>query len=317
MNNLTRTLGITYPIIQGGMGNVSNAALAAAVSNAGCLGMIGAGTMEPEQVEKMIVETKQKTSLPFGVNIALSVNKHAAELLELVLKHQIKVVSLSAGNPAPYLPKLKQHHCTVLTVAGTVAQAVKAEKAGADIVIGEGVEAAGINSPVETTTMALIPQICRAIAVPVAAAGGIGDGSGLAAALALGACGVQMGTRLIATKESGVHANYISAIVSSRDDGTLISGRTVGKVRRVLPTPYIESVFQAEEKGMTVNEYLDATSEIRHLSGAIEGRLEEGFLNGGQISGLIEDTPSVEALIKTMVAEAKTSLSSAQQKLPM
>ncbi|MDG5473047.1 nitronate monooxygenase [Jeotgalibacillus sp. ET6] len=317
MNNLTRILGITYPIIQGGMGNVSNAPLAAAVSNAGGLGMIGAGTMEPEQVEDMIVDTKKRTSLPFGVNIALSVNDHAAELLELVGKHQIKIVSLSAGNPAPHIPMLKGHHCTVMTVAGTVAQAVKAEKAGADIVIGEGYEAAGINSPVETTTMALIPQMCRAISIPVAAAGGIGDGRGLAAALALGAFGVQMGTRFIATKESGVHANYISAIISSRDDGTLISGRTVGKVRRVLPTPYIKNVLQTEEKGMTVNEYLDATSEFHHISGAMEGRLEEGFLNGGQISGLIEDIPSVEDLIKTMVAEAKIFLSSAQKKLPI
>ncbi|WP_041058128.1 NAD(P)H-dependent flavin oxidoreductase [Jeotgalibacillus campisalis] len=311
MNKLTELLGITYPVIQGGMGNVSNATLAAAVSNAGALGMIGAGTMTPDQVEDIILETKRKTKKPFGVNIALSVSEHAEELLRLVIKHQIKNVSLSAGNPAPYISNLREHHCIVMTVAGTVAQAVKAEKAGAHIVIGEGYEAAGINSLAETTTMAFIPQLKTAIKLPIIAAGGIGDGKGLAAAFALGACGVQMGTRFIATKESGMHANYLSAILASKDDSTLIAGKTVNKRRRVLPTPYIENVLKAEEKGMTVSEYLAATSEAHHVKGAVDGQLEEGFINGGQIAGLIKDIPLVEDLILTMMTEAEVSLRAA------
>lgn len=186
MNRLTDILNIKYPIIQGGMGNISNAILTAAVSEAGGLGTIGAGTMLPEDVERIIEETKSLTDKPFAVNVALSVSPYVKEILSLVIKHKVPAVSLSAGNPAPFIPKLHENGVKVITVAASVRQAMKAEAAGADIIAAEGYEAAGINSALETTTLVLIPQIIGNVAVPVVAAGGIGDGKGLAAMLALG-----------------------------------------------------------------------------------------------------------------------------------
>ncbi|MDP4164704.1 MAG: nitronate monooxygenase, partial [Bacillota bacterium] len=192
MNRLTELLNIRYPIIQGGMGNISNSILAAAVSNAGGLGTIGAGTMNPDEVEYLLVDTKKRTDNPFAVNIALSVSPYVKEILALVKKYAVPIVSLSAGNPAPYIPALHANGIKVVTVVASVKQATKAESAGADVVVAEGYEAAGINSPLETTTMTLVPQIVRALNIPVVAAGGIADGRGLAAALMLGASGVQM-----------------------------------------------------------------------------------------------------------------------------
>ncbi len=315
MNEWMERLQINYPIIQGGMGNISNAPLAAAVSNAGGLGMIGAGTMSPEEVEKIIVDTKKLTDKPFGVNIAISVNPYVRELVALIIKHKIKVVSLSAGNPAPMIPLLKEHGVTIISVVASVHQAQKAETLGADILVGEGYEAAGINSNLETTTFALIPQLVQNVSIPVLAAGGIGDGHGLAAALMLGASGVQMGTRLIATKEAPFHENYKQKIIDCTDHGTVVVGRTVGKIRRLLPTPYIHSVIEKEKQGFTIEEYNEMTTEFYHVNGAIEGRLEHGFLNGGQISGLIRDVPSVEELFTSMINEAKERISFVSKKM--
>ncbi|WP_163100542.1 NAD(P)H-dependent flavin oxidoreductase [Peribacillus alkalitolerans] len=309
MNQITKLLGILYPIIQGGMGNISNAPLAAAVSNAGGLGMIGAGTMTPDEVENIIVETKKLTNRPFGVNIAISVNPHVKELVALVLKHQIKVVSYSAGNPAPMIPILKENGVKILCVIATVLHAQKAEAAGADIVVAEGYEAAGINSHLETTTFALIPQVAKGVSIPVIAAGGIGDGHGLAAALMLGASGVQMGTRFIATKEAPFHESYKQKMLECNDHGTVVVGRSVGKIRRLLPTPYIEKVLEKEKEGMDVQEYAEMTTEYYHVNGAIYGNMEDGFVNGGQIAGLIRNVPSVEELLKSMMKEAKDRLS--------
>lgn len=304
MNELARRLGIRYPIIQGGMGNVSNASLAAAVSNAGGLGMIGAGTMPPDDVERVIMDTKQRTSCPFGVNIAINVSPYVNEIIQLIIKHEIRAVSLSAGNPGPLIPLLKEHGVTILSVAASVTHAKKAEAAGADIIVGEGYEAAGINSHLETTTFALIPQLADAVHIPVIAAGGIGDGRGLAAALALGASGVQMGTRFIATKESLMHERYISSILESNDFSTKIIGKTVNQVRRVLPTPYVKNILVLEKEGLTPQKYAELTAEKFHVKAAVEGKLEEGFINSGQISGLIKDVPTVEVLIQTMAADA-------------
>ena len=221
-------LQIDYPIIQGGMGNISNAQLTAAVSEAGGLGTIGCGTMTPEEVEKIIIETKQLTKKNFAINIAISVSPYVKELINLVIKHNIPVVSLSAGNPAPYIPELHEHGVIVIALVASVKHAQKAEAAGADILVAEGFEAAGINSTLELTTFTLIPQIVKNVKVPVIAAGGIGDGKGLAAALMLGASGVQMGTRLIATKEAPFHDTYKQNLVEASDTETLLIGRSVG-----------------------------------------------------------------------------------------
>ena len=308
MNKLVDILGIDLPIIQGGMGNISNAALTASVSNAGGLGTIGAGTMRPEEVEEIIIQTKAMTGRPFAVNVALSVSPHTKEILTLIIKHKVPVVSLSAGNPSPYIPKLKEHGVKIISVVASPKQAIKAEKAGADIIVAEGYEAAGINSSLETTTMTLIPQVADAVSIPIAAAGGIGNGSGLAAAMALGASGVQMGTRLIATKEAPFHPLYKNAILEADDQGTVIVGRTVGRVRRVLRTPYANHLIHKENEGITLEEFNELTTEDHHIKGAVEGELEKGFINGGQIVSVISSIPSVNELFKQMMVDAKKQL---------
>jgi len=301
-------LKIDYPIIQGGMGNISNAQLTAAVSEAGGLGTIGCGTMTPDEVEKIILETKDRTNKHFAVNIAISVSSHTKELIELVIKHKVPVVSLSAGNPSPYISTLKEHGVKVLALVASVKHAEKAEAAGADILVAEGFEAAGINSSLELTTFTLIPQIVRSVQVPVLAAGGIGDGRGLAAALMLGASGVQLGTRLIATEEAPFHDVYKQGLVAASDTETMILGRSVGRVRRVLKTPYAQKLERCEESGMTLEEYNDMTTEKEHIIGAIDGDMENGFINSGQIAGLIENIPSVKQLLKSMMDEANNQI---------
>ncbi|MGD6833936.1 NAD(P)H-dependent flavin oxidoreductase [Sutcliffiella halmapala] len=315
MNKLIYILNIQLPIIQGGMGNISNAPLAAAVSNAGGLGTIGAGTMPPDEVEKIILETKQLTNKPFAINVALSVSPYTKEILGLIIKHGVQAVSLSAGNPAPFIPKLKEHGVKVICVVASSKQAVKAENAGADVIVAEGYEAAGINSNLETTTFTLIPQIASKVTVPIAAAGGIGDGKGLAAALALGASGVQMGTRLIATKEAPFHEEYKNALLAADDGGTVIVGRSVERVRRVLKTPYSDYLLEKEAIGITLEDFNGLTTEEHHKLGAILGKLDKGFINGGQISSIISDIPSVEDLFTSMMKGAKKELKRASNLL--
>lgn len=315
MNRITSILNIKYPIIQGGMGNISNAELTGAVSEAGGLGTIGAGTMPANEVEKIIIETKMRTSQPFSLNVALSVAANPVELLRLAEQHKVPVVTLSAGNPAPLIPKLHEAGIKVIAVVASVKQAVKAEAAGADVLVAEGYEAAGINSNLETTTLALIPQIVRSVKIPVLAAGGIGDGYGLLAMLALGASGVQMGTRFIATKEAPFHEIYKQKLLQATDHETVIVGRSVGRIRRLLNTPYSVKLLEAEKQGITLEEFAERTSEEYHKKGALEGDEEQGFMNGGQVSGLISDLPTVKELLERMIKEAKEQLDSVSQQL--
>lgn len=308
LNDLCHMLNITYPIIQGGMGNISNATLTAAVSEGGGLGTIGCGTMTPAEVKKIINETKRRTAKPFAVNIAINVSPYTKELVKLVIEENIQVVSLSAGNPASIIPMLKENNIKTLAIVASVKHAKKAENAGADAVVAEGFEAAGINSNLELTTMTLIPQIVKHITIPVIAAGGIGDGKGLAAVLMLGASGVQMGTRFIATEEAPFHELYKQKIMEASDTETLIIGRTVGQTRRVLRSPYAEKIKQQEAAGISMEEYSMLTTETEHIKGAIEGNLKEGFINGGQVSGLITDIPAVTKLLNNMMEEARLQI---------
>ena len=303
-----KLLGISYPIIQGGMGNISNAQLTAAVSEAGGLGTIGCGTMTPKEVEQIILETKEITEKRFAINIAINVSSFVEELIELVIKHEVPIVSLSAGNPAPYIPILQANGIKVMTVVASVKQALKSEQAGADMIVGEGFEAAGINSSLELTTFTLIPQLVKHVRIPVIAAGGIGDGKGLAAALSLGASGVQLGTRLVATKDAPFHEMYKKRVIQASDLDTLLLGRSVGRIRRVLNTPYASRLIDREKQGLTIDDYLKSTTEEHHKKGAIEGDLENGFLNSGQIAGLLDDLPSVEDLFNRMMIEAEQKL---------
>ncbi|MEK3975263.1 NAD(P)H-dependent flavin oxidoreductase [Psychrobacillus sp. FSL K6-1267] len=310
-------LDITFPIIQGGMGNISNAQLSSAVTEAGGLGTIGCGTMSPSEVDEIILETKKRTSKNFAVNIAISVSPYVDQLIELVIKHKIPIVSLSAGNPAPYIPILHKHSILVMTLVASVKHALKAEQAGADILIAEGFEAAGINSNLELTTFTLVPQIVKQVKLPVIAAGGIGDGKGLAAAISLGASGVQLGTRLITTKEAPFHENYKKRLLEAWDVDTILVGRSVGRIRRVLKTPYASKIIDLEKRGMTIQDYEKSMTESHHKRGAIEGDLENGFLNSGQIAGLIDNIPSVEELFNKMILEAEHKWQEALEELKM
>jgi enoyl-[acyl-carrier protein] reductase II len=309
LNSICELLNIQYPILQGGMGNVSNAELASAISNAGGLGTIGAGTMSPEEIENLIIATKGMTDRPFAVNVPLTVASNVKEILRLLIKHKVEVVSLSAGNPAPYIPKLKEHGLKVICVVASVYHAKKAEAAGADLLVAEGYEAAGLNSPYETTTMVLLPQVSKSVQIPVIAAGGIADGSGMAAAFALGAQGVQMGTRFIATKEAPFHERYKTSLVEADDTNTLIVGRSTGKIRRIYDTPYAQKLIQLEKNGVSPEEFITHTSEDYHILGAVKGDLENGFINSGQIAGAISDVPSVKDLLETMMKEAREAVS--------
>lgn len=299
MSRLCSKLKIDVPIIQGGMGNISHAELTAAVSNAGGLGTIGCGTMIPAEVRQLIEATRRLTSRPFALNIAIRVSSHAEQLVELAIEERIPVVSLSAGNPAPFLSKLKQAGIQTIGVVASVKQAIKAEQAGIDVLVAEGVEAAGINSPLELTTMTLIPQIADHVTIPVLAAGGIGDGRGLAAAWMLGAEGVQLGTRLIATQESRVHEQYKQHLVQADDLETRIIGREVGQVRRVLNGPYVEAL-----QPTSLTAFQEQTNESFHIKGALEGDETAGYVNAGLISGLIDDVPTVAELFNRMMDDA-------------
>lgn len=306
MSELCEILKICLPIVQGGMGNISNAALTAAVSEAGGLGTIGVGTMAPEQVKALIQETKRQTDKPFAVNIPINVTPFLSEMIALILQYKIPVVSLSAGNPTPFIQKFHDNGIKVITVCSAVKQAKKAEAAGADVIVAEGYEAAGINSLLETTTLTLIPQVVDKVNVPVVAAGGIGDGRGLAAMFMLGASGVQMGTRFIATHESPFHTNYKEKVLAANDHETVIVGRSVGRIRRVLSTAYAEKLLESEKKGIPLEAFEKITTEKYHEIGALEGKLDQGFINSGQVAGLITDLPTVKDLLESMMKKART-----------
>lgn len=314
-NPISNILKITHPIIQGGMGNISNAILASAVSEAGGLGTIGCGTMTPTEVKSIITETKKLTNKPFAINIPISVNPYTEDLVQLVINEKVPVVSLSAGNPSPYIPLLQKNDIKVIAIIAAVKHAEKAEKAGADILVAEGFEAAGINSSLELTTFTLIPQIVDRVNIPIVAAGGIGDGRGLAAAYILGANGVQMGTRFIATKEAPFHENYKQSILQATDLTARIIGRSVGRTRRVLQNEYATILEKKEKEGISLEKFNEMTTEKQHIKGAIEGDFTSGFINGGQISGLVTTIPSVKELIEQMTKEASEQINRINKQL--
>ncbi|MGD6901136.1 NAD(P)H-dependent flavin oxidoreductase [Bacillus infantis] len=306
MNRLTEILQIKYPIIQGGMGNISSSRLAAAVSNAGGLGTVGVGTMLPDEIEAKLLALMNLTSRPFAVNIPITVSPFAEEAMELAEKYGAAAVSLSAGNPAPYISRLKSKGIKTIAVTASVRHAEKAEAAGADIISAEGYEAAGINSRLETTTLSLIPQICSRVNIPVAAAGGISDGRGMASVFMLGASGVQIGTRLIAVKEAPFHENYKKALLDASDASTVIVGRSAGQIRRILHTEYADFLLQKESENPS--QYSFFTNEDYHKKGALEGDRVRGFMNAGQTAGLIADIPAVADLFKRMMEEAEEAI---------
>lgn len=305
-NRVCRLLGIRYPIIEGGLAYLGWAELAAAVSEAGGLGQLTVAHMDEETLRKEIRRVRALTGRPFGVSVAVGARGDAARKLEVALDEGVNIVSLSGGNPIPHVERLKARGgVTVIAVISTVAHARKAESAGADLVVAEGFEAGGHNGPAELTTMALVPQVVAAVNIPVVAAGGIVDGRGLVAAFALGASGVQMGTRFVLTRECVAHENYKQALLRAMDTGTVVIERSIGRVTRVLDTPYSRRVLEVEKQGLPLEEFLPWISGEKNRIAAVEGRLEEGYAYCGQAAGLISDVPSAGEVIRAIMAEAR------------
>ena len=292
---------IEYPIIQGGMAHVATAELVSAVSNAGGLGIIGTGNAEPDWVREQIRLTKQRTNKPFGVNILL-MSPFAKQIMEVILEEKVSVVTTGASNPGTYISQFKQARVKVMPVVASVALAMRFERAGVDAVIAEGTESGGEVG--ETTTMALVPQVVDSVQIPVVAAGGIGDGRGLAAVLALGAQGVQVGTRFICSDECIAHLKYKEKVLEANDRATVVTGRSMRRPLRCLQNRLTRQ-FGAIEKAGASPEELDLFGRGRVYMGAIEGDIEDGLLLSGQIAGLIKEVKPVEAIIDEIATEAE------------
>lgn len=297
-------LGIRYPILLGGMAHVSRAPLVSAVSAAGGLGVIGSGGMPPEVLAEQIEEVRRLTDRPFGVNLML-LDPNIDAQLEVVCAAGIPVVTTGAGNPAPYMDRLKAAGIRVFPVVPAVALARRMARAGADGVIAEGTESGGHVG--EVTTLVLVPQVCDAVDLPVIAAGGIADGRGLAAALVLGAEGIQMGTRFLASVEAPAHENFKRAVLKANERGTIVTGRSIGAPVRALENKMTKEFAGCEAAGRPREEF--ETLAVGGLRRAVyDGDLETGSLMCGQIAGMITEILPAERIIHEIVETASRLL---------
>lgn len=306
--NICSLLPIKFPIIQAGMVYVSGGKLAAASANAGILGVIGAGSMNLTLLDEHIQKALKITNHPerLAVNVPLLYEK-SREQLEIALKAGIKIFITSAGSPKTYTSWLKDQGCVVIHVVSTPEFAVKSEAAGCDAVIAEGFEAGGHNGRDEITTMTLIPQTVDAVKIPVIAAGGIGDGRGIAAVMCLGAQGAQLGTRFVATQESSAHVNFKNAVIHSTPSSTMLSMKKHIPVR-LLKNKFYEQVKALEERGASKEELEALLGKGRARKGMLEGDLNEGEIEIGQIASLIRDIPTVEELVSKLIREQREAL---------
>jgi enoyl-[acyl-carrier protein] reductase II len=300
-NSLFEKLGIRYPIIQGAMAWIADSSLAAAVSNAGGLGIIAAGNAPVEYVREEIRKAKQMTDKPFGVNIML-LSDNAEDIAKLVCEEEVKVITTGAGSPGKYMEMWKSHGITVIPVVASVALAKRMERSGADAVVAEGCEAGGHIG--ELTTMALVPQVVDAVNIPVIAAGGIGDGRGVAAAFMLGASGVQVGTRFLVANECTVHKNYKERVIKAKDIDTVVTGRATGHPVRVLRNKLTRE-FNLLEKGEFSLEKFEELGKGALPRAARDGDIEMGSVMAGQIAGLIKKEQSCREIIEEVFAEAE------------
>lgn len=298
---ITEVLGIKYPIIQAGMVWVSGWKLASAISNCGGLGLIGAGSMKPDLLREHLQKCKSATDKPFGVNIPL-LRKDADELVKVCLEEGVKIFFTSAGNPKTFTSLLKENECIVVHVVANLKYGLKAQEAGCDAVVGEGVEAGGHNGTDQLTTFCLIPQLVDKLNIPVIAAGGIVDGRGILAALSLGAEGVQIGTRFAATVESSAHENYKQEIVKSGDQDTTLAFKKIGLVR-MIKNDFAFRAMKAENEGWNEIQLRELLGAKRERAGIFEGDLIEGELEAGQGVGLIRDVPSAKDLFERLLEE--------------
>lgn len=313
MNAITKLFEIDYPIIQGGMVWVSGAKLAASVSSNGGLGLIGAGSMGPDLLQMHIVKAQSLTSRPIGVNVPLLYEK-SKDQIDMALSLGIKIFFTSAGSPKKYTGYLKDHGATVVHVTSSPELAIKCEEAGVDAIVAEGFEAGGHNGRDEITTMVLIPEVRSAVKIPVIAAGGIGDGRAILAALSLGADGVQMGTRFLMTKESSAHENFKNLLLKSNPASTKILMRATVPVR-LLDNKFAHEIMQIEQSfhgdilKQKLNEHL---GKFRAKHGMLEGDLENGELEVGQVVSLIKNIPSVKEVFLELLDDYQKAL----KKLP-
>lgn len=304
---LTELLGIRLPIVQGGLAYLAHAGLAAAVSDAGGLGQITAASFDrPEDFHAEIRRAREATRAPFGVNFALGHWEWAAHL-DAAVAEEVPVISVTGGNPEPLFERLSGLPVKKLVLVAGVRQAKKAEALGADAVIAVGYEGGGHLGRDDIGTMVLVPRIVDSVRIPVVASGGIGDGRGLAAALAMGAEGIEMGTRFVATQECVAHANYKQALVAARETDTLVIERSLGRPARVLRGSLSERVLALETRGAPPEEILPLVSGQQNVRAAIEGDMDEGFAWAGEGVGLIQDVPPVVELLDRIMAEAEAA----------
>ena len=297
---ITELLNIQYPIFQGGMAWVAEHTLAAAVSNAGGLGIIASGGAPCDYVREEVRKTKALTDKPFGVNIML-MNPEADAIAHMVIEEGVKVVTTGAGNPEKYFPVWNEAGIKILPVVASVGLARRMEKYGADALIAEGCESGGHIG--EMTTMALVPQVVQAVNVPVVAAGGIGDGHGVAAAFMLGAEGVQFGTRFLLADETQIHENYKEKVLKAKDIDSQVTGRSTGHPIRVLRNPMTRKYLKMEAEGATLEE-LEVMTLGSLRRAVVEGDVKEGSLMAGQIAGLLNKRQTCKEIIEEMMTEA-------------
>ncbi len=304
-NKITQLFGIQYPIVQGGMIWCSGWRLASAVSNAGGLGIIGSGSMYPDVLDEHIQKCKAASNKPFAVNLPMlypDIDKH----IETIIKHKVPIVFTSAGNPKTYTAHLKQHGITVVHVVASMKFALKAQEAGVDAIVAEGFEAGGHNGRDETTTLCLIPMVKNAVQIPVIAAGGIGTGRGMLAAMALGADGVQLGSRFAATVESSANDAFKQEIVKAKEGDTMLTLKEITPVR-LIKNPFYQKVETAYQNGANIEELTTLLGRGRAKKGMFEGDLEEGELEIGQISGLINEIKTAGEVVEDLVNEFRVA----------
>jgi len=294
---LCEILNVKYPIIQGGMAWVATAELAAAVSNAGGLGLIGAGHMPPDALRNEIIKAKALTSKPFGVNIML-MSPFVREVMAVVVEERVPVITTGAGNPGEYIGALKEIGSKVIPVVASVALARRLERVGVDAVIAEGMESGGHVG--EVTTMALVPQVVNAVKIPVIAAGGIGDSRGIVAALALGAQGVQMGTRFVVSKECTAHPQYKEIVLKAKDRSTVVTGITTGHPVRILENKLSREYVKMERGGATLEE-LEQLGAGKLKAAVRDGDVHNGSVMIGQVAGLVKEAQSVAEIMEELV----------------
>lgn len=305
-NRITKLFGVNYPIVQAGMIWASGWRLASAVSNAGGLGLIGSGSMYPDVLREHIQKCKAATSKPFGVNVPLlypDIDKH----IQIIIEEGVKIVFTSAGNPKTWTSVLKEKGVTVVHVVSSSKFAKKSEEAGCDAIVAEGFEAGGHNGREETTTMVLIPAVVRAVKIPVIAAGGIATGRQMLAAMVMGADGVQMGSRFVASEEASSHIDFKNAVINSNEGDTMLTLKQLTPVR-MIKNNFYKSVQEAENRGATKEELTTLLGRARAKRGMFEGQLEEGELEIGQVSANVKNILPAAKIVDEVWRDFKEAL---------